>query len=132
MSERFGPEGDRRRVRGCYQSHPFLRRSALSAGRRRRAFGGRTGPRRNSARYSRTCGRKRRARAPVSRACPRHLLHLAGGHVINEQLYMAVATVLAFAFRVENKMAREKERTHIVVPVDMRFDADGGKITRKS
>src|SRR3546814_2495935 len=32
------------------------------------------------------------------------------GQVINEQLYMAVATVLAFVFRVENKMASEMDR----------------------
>src|SRR3546814_4207494 len=31
------------------------------------------------------------------------------GQVINEQLYMAVATVLAFVFRVENKMATRSE-----------------------
>ena len=49
------------------------------------------------------------------------------GQAINEQLYMAVATVLAFVFRVENKMASEMDRPHITVPDDLRFDADGRK-----
>src|SRR3546814_1766663 len=46
------------------------------------------------------------------------------GQVINEQLYMAVATVLAFVFRVENKMASEMDRPHIVVPDDLRFRSE--------
>ncbi|MCF8707461.1 EscU/YscU/HrcU family type III secretion system export apparatus switch protein [Rhizorhapis sp. SPR117] len=50
------------------------------------------------------------------------------GQVINEQLYMAVATVLAFVFRIENKMASEMDRPHIDVPGDLRFDADGRKM----
>lgn len=50
------------------------------------------------------------------------------GQIINEQLYMAVATVLAFVFRIENKMASEMDRPHIVVPDDLRFDADGQKM----
>ena len=49
------------------------------------------------------------------------------GQAINEQLYMAVATVLAFVFRVENKMASEMDRPHITVPDDLRVDADGRK-----
>lgn len=49
------------------------------------------------------------------------------GQAINEQLYMAVATVLAFVFRIENKMASEMDRPHIIVPDDLRFDADGRK-----
>ena len=49
------------------------------------------------------------------------------GQAINEQLYMAVATVLAFVFRIENKMASEMDRPHITVPDDLRFDADGRK-----
>jgi len=49
------------------------------------------------------------------------------GQAINEQLYMAVATVLAFVFRIENRMASEMDRPHITVPDDLRFDADGRK-----
>ena len=50
------------------------------------------------------------------------------GQVINEGLYMAVATVLAFVFRVENRMASEMDRPFITVPDDLRFDADGQKM----
>lgn len=50
------------------------------------------------------------------------------GQVINEQLYLAVATVLAFVFRIENRMASEMDRPHIEVPGDLRFDADGRKV----
>jgi flagellar biosynthetic protein FlhB len=50
------------------------------------------------------------------------------GQIVNEGLYMAVATVLAFVFRVENRMASEFERPFIDVPGDLRFDADGRKI----
>ena len=50
------------------------------------------------------------------------------GQAINEQLYMAVATVLAFVFRVESKMASESDRPQIIVPGDLRFDADGRKM----
>ncbi|EQB10573.1 flagellar type III secretion system protein FlhB [Sphingobium lactosutens] len=50
------------------------------------------------------------------------------GQIVNEGLYMAVATVLAFVFRVENKMAGEMDRPFITVPDDLRFDADGRKL----
>ena len=50
------------------------------------------------------------------------------GHIVNEGLYMAVATVLAFVFRVENRMASEMDRPFIHVPDDLRFDADGRKL----
>lgn len=50
------------------------------------------------------------------------------GQIVNEGLYMAVATVLAFVFRVENKMAGELDRPFITVPDDLRFDADGRKL----
>lgn len=50
------------------------------------------------------------------------------GQIVNEGLYMAVATVLAFVFRVENRMASELDRPFITVPDDMRFDADGRKV----
>jgi flagellar biosynthesis protein FlhB len=50
------------------------------------------------------------------------------GQIVNEGLYMAVATVLAFVFRVENRMASEMDRPFISVPDDLRFDADGRKL----
>ena len=50
------------------------------------------------------------------------------GQIVNEGLYMAVATVLAFVFRVENRMASEMDRPFITVPDDLRFDADGRKL----
>jgi flagellar biosynthetic protein FlhB len=49
------------------------------------------------------------------------------GQVVDEALYMAVATVLAFVFRVENRIATEMDRPFIDVPDDMRFDANGAK-----
>lgn len=49
------------------------------------------------------------------------------GELVDEALYMAVATVLAFVFRVENKMASEFDRPFIDVPEEMRFDAQGKK-----
>lgn len=50
------------------------------------------------------------------------------GQIVNEGLYMAVATVLAFVFRVENRMASEIDRPFIAVPDGMRFDAEGRKV----
>lgn len=50
------------------------------------------------------------------------------GQIVNEGLYMAVATIIAFVFRVENRMATEMDRPFITVPQDLRFDADGRKI----
>jgi flagellar biosynthetic protein FlhB len=47
------------------------------------------------------------------------------GQIVDEGLYMAVATVLAFLFRVENRMASEMDRPFITVPENLRFDADG-------
>jgi flagellar biosynthetic protein FlhB len=41
---------------------------------------------------------------------------------------MAVATVLAFVFRIENSMATEMDRPHIDLPDAMRFDSDGNNI----
>ncbi len=49
------------------------------------------------------------------------------GQIVDEALYMAVATVLAFVFRVENRMASEMDRPFITVPETLRFDADGNK-----
>lgn len=50
------------------------------------------------------------------------------GQIVDEALYMAVATVLAFVFRVENRMASEMDRPFITVPDALRFDADGNKV----
>jgi flagellar biosynthetic protein FlhB len=50
------------------------------------------------------------------------------GQVVDEALYMAVATVLAFIFRMENKMATEMDRPDIELPENMRFNADGQKM----
>jgi len=47
------------------------------------------------------------------------------GQVIDERLFLAVATVLAFVFRVENRMASEMDRPHVDLPDGLRFDADG-------
>jgi flagellar biosynthetic protein FlhB len=51
------------------------------------------------------------------------------GQIVDEKLYMAVATVLAFVFRVENRMASEMDRPFITVPDDMRYDAEGNRAT---
>ena len=50
------------------------------------------------------------------------------GREIDERLFMAVATVLAFVFRIENRMASEMDRPHIDLPDAMRFDSDGKNI----
>jgi len=50
------------------------------------------------------------------------------GEPIDERLYVAVAAILAFVFRVENSMAREIDRPHIDLPEAMRFDSDGNNI----
>ncbi len=50
------------------------------------------------------------------------------GQAIDERLFMAVATVLAFVFRIENRMASEMDRPHIDLPEAMRFDSDGNNI----
>ena len=47
------------------------------------------------------------------------------GQVIDERLFLAVASVLAFVFRVENRMASEMDRPHVDLPDGLRFDADG-------
>lgn len=50
------------------------------------------------------------------------------GQEIDERLFMAVATVLAFVFRIENRMASEMDRPHIDLPDSMQFDSDGNNI----
>jgi flagellar biosynthetic protein FlhB len=47
---------------------------------------------------------------------------------IDDRLFMAVATVLAFVFRVENSMASEMDRPHVDLPAAMKFDSDGKNI----
>ncbi len=49
------------------------------------------------------------------------------GQLVDEKLYMAVATILAFLFRVENRMASEADRPHIDLPDEMHFDTEGNK-----
>lgn len=47
------------------------------------------------------------------------------GEVIDERLYLAVATVLAFVYRVEHSMASEMDRPHVDLPAGVRFDTEG-------
>ncbi len=46
-------------------------------------------------------------------------------HIVDERLYMAVATLLAFIFRLDAEMADKTDRPDIAVPEDLQFDADG-------
>ena len=47
------------------------------------------------------------------------------GAIIDERLYMAVATLLAFVFRINEKMDVGFGQPDLAVPADMRFDMDG-------
>jgi flagellar biosynthetic protein FlhB len=47
------------------------------------------------------------------------------GAIVDERLYMAVATLLAFVFRINEKMDVGFGQPDLVVPADMRFDMDG-------
>lgn len=47
------------------------------------------------------------------------------GRAVSEDLYVAVAAILAFVFRLENALASEKAKPAVEVPVGKRFDADG-------
>jgi flagellar biosynthetic protein FlhB len=47
------------------------------------------------------------------------------GEIIREDLYMAVASVLAFVFNLDQTLASGQEQPEIEVPPDMRFDASG-------
>jgi flagellar biosynthetic protein FlhB len=47
------------------------------------------------------------------------------GQVIDDRLFVAVAAVLAFVFRVESRMASHFEQPRVDVPEGMRFDAEG-------
>lgn len=47
------------------------------------------------------------------------------GQIVHEGLYMAIATVLAFLFRVDKGLSSLAEAPAIEVPGDLRFDMDG-------
>ncbi|MEW4467101.1 flagellar type III secretion system protein FlhB [Parasphingorhabdus sp. JC815] len=47
------------------------------------------------------------------------------GGVIDERLYVAVATVLAFLFRLDAQIADELDRPHVDLPKELRFNSDG-------
>lgn len=47
------------------------------------------------------------------------------GRVVSEDLFIAVAAILAFVFRLENSIAGDLVRPTIEVPPSKRFDADG-------
>lgn len=49
------------------------------------------------------------------------------GQVVDEALYVAVATILAFLYRVENRMSGLSEMPPIDLPDHMQFDAEGKK-----
>jgi flagellar biosynthetic protein FlhB len=49
------------------------------------------------------------------------------GQVVDEALYIAVATILAFLYRVEHRMSGMSEMPDIDLPDTMKFDADGKK-----
>ena len=46
-------------------------------------------------------------------------------HIVDERLYMAVAALLAFLFRLDGEMASAADRPAIDVPDDLKFDAEG-------
>ncbi|GAA0469179.1 flagellar biosynthesis protein FlhB [Parasphingorhabdus litoris] len=47
------------------------------------------------------------------------------GGVIDERLYVAVATVLAFLFRLDAQISSGLEQPHVDLPEELRFDSDG-------
>jgi flagellar biosynthetic protein FlhB len=47
------------------------------------------------------------------------------GQIIREDLYMAVATVLAFVFNVDQALSSGQPQPEVEVPAGMRFDASG-------
>ncbi|WCT72911.1 flagellar type III secretion system protein FlhB [Sphingomonas naphthae] len=49
------------------------------------------------------------------------------GHLVREDLYIAVATVLAFVFNLDRAMADGISQPEVIVPADARYDADGKK-----
>lgn len=50
------------------------------------------------------------------------------GQEVDERLFMAVAAVLAFVYRIEHSMATEMDRPYIDLPPEMKFDSDGRNI----
>jgi len=50
------------------------------------------------------------------------------GQEVDERLFVAVAAVLAFVYRIEHRMATEMDRPHIDLPEAMRFDSDGRNV----
>ena len=49
------------------------------------------------------------------------------GMPVDERLYIAVATVLAFLFRMDAKMAGEMDYPNVDLPDEVKFDADGNR-----
>lgn len=49
------------------------------------------------------------------------------GQVVDEALYIAVATILAFLYRVEHRMSGMSEQPPIELPDHMQFDTEGKK-----
>ena len=49
------------------------------------------------------------------------------GQLVDEALFIAVATILAFLYRVEHRLSADSEQPPIDVPETMLFDADGKK-----
>ncbi len=47
------------------------------------------------------------------------------GKTVSEDLYVAVAAILAFVFRLENALANDLAKPIVDVPATKRFDADG-------
>ena len=47
------------------------------------------------------------------------------GQNIDERLYISVATILAFLFRLDAKIANETDRPEIELPDDLKFDENG-------
>jgi flagellar biosynthetic protein FlhB len=47
------------------------------------------------------------------------------GEIIREDLYIAVATVLAFVYNLDRAMAEGVSQPVVEVPAEARFDADG-------
>jgi flagellar biosynthesis protein FlhB len=50
------------------------------------------------------------------------------GHGITEDLYIAVATILAFVFNIERALSEGASQPVIVVPPARQFDEDGKRI----
>lgn len=51
------------------------------------------------------------------------------GQVVDEALYIAVATILAFLYRVEHRMSGMSEQPPIDLPDHMQFDTEGKKVS---